>query len=72
MFFEPFRGTAPCLTCGGTGRRGNLSGKKKCKTCKGTGTRLIKLTPHDGTSLDDFVQVTIPPCFYEKIDNGKN
>ena len=67
MFLEPFRGTAPCLTCGGTGRRGNLSGKKRCKTCDGSGKRSIKLSPTDGTTLDDFTQVVIPPTFYSKV-----
>jgi DnaJ-class molecular chaperone len=33
-----------CLTCGGTGRRGRLSGKKLCKECKGKGTRYCELT----------------------------
>lgn len=31
-----------CLTCAGTGKRGNLSGKKKCKTCGGTGQRYVE------------------------------
>lgn len=33
-----------CLTCGGTGKRGNLSGKKKCPTCKGEKIRQVEDT----------------------------
>lgn len=56
-----------CLTCGGTGRRGNLSGKKKCKFCGGTGTRSIVVSPPTGTVVD-FAQVTVPPVFYSRIE----
>lgn len=56
---EPIRPLDYCLTCGGTGRRGNLSGKKLCPTCKGEKTRKVELTG-DGeplrnlTPLDDW------------------
>lgn len=66
-FFPKMNGhaTAHCLTCGGTGKKGNLSGKKKCPACKGTGLREIELTK-DGKPIDltvcdgPFTTVTIP------------
>jgi DnaJ-class molecular chaperone len=33
-----------CLTCAGTGRKGNLSGKKKCPACQGTKVREVEPT----------------------------
>lgn len=67
MFFPEPTLLCECLTCGGTGRRGNLSGKKKCKTCDGTGTRSVA-TPGSTGTVVDFVQVTVPPVFYNRID----
>lgn len=43
---------AYCLACGGTGRRGNLSGKKKCQKCAGTGRRSV-LNEHRGSTMLD-------------------
>ncbi len=43
---------AHCLTCGGTGRRGNLSGKKKCPKCSGTGRRTVLNAESGSTVLD--------------------
>lgn len=57
------RPTDYCLTCGGTGRRGNLSGKKKCHACQGTGGRTLQSTkngrPHTPT-VCDIACITIP------------
>ena len=47
-----------CLTCAGTGKRGNLSGKKKCPVCNGTGKRELEKDPH-ATILDTFPNKTI-------------
>lgn len=43
---------AYCLACGGTGRRGNLSGKKSCQKCKGTGRRTVLYAVSGATLLD--------------------
>ena len=58
-------GLAYCLTCGGTGRKGNLSGKKKCPACNGTKVRemghLKDGKPFYPTTCDtSFTTVTIP------------
>lgn len=42
LFPNPNLSTSYCLTCAGTGKRGNLSGKKACKTCEGTGKRTVE------------------------------
>lgn len=44
---------AYCLTCGGTGRRGGLSGKKLCRTCHGTGGRTVRYDEPKGTTTLD-------------------
>lgn len=51
MFLPKPTMTAHCLTCGGTGKRGNLSGKKKCRTCDGSGIRHLDVDDNNGTRV---------------------
>lgn len=66
MLLEPPRALAHCLTCGGTGKRGNLSGRKLCKTCKGTGTRTVLVDTSNAT-VCDMIGVQVPRTFYSHI-----
>lgn len=67
---NPYRVVSYCLTCGGTGKRGNLSGKKLCKTCNGTGERYVEDSQRPGATIVDgeFTKVTAPKCFYPRLD----
>lgn len=66
---------AYCLTCGGTGRKGNLSGKKKCPVCNGSKYREVENTRDGKPALytvcdGPFTSITIPAMKkpFAKID----
>jgi DnaJ-class molecular chaperone len=74
FFPDPTISTSYCLTCAGTGKRGNLSGKKACKTCGGSGKRTIQHTKNDkpvnATVCEDFNKIIVPTCYYTPIKDA--